>query len=114
MNGDANRLTQVFTNLIANAINYTQEGGSVVVCHETDAAAGQVIITVQDTGIGIPQEHLGQIFKPFFRVPNENYAVKGSGLGLAISKEIVELHRGTLTVESESGKGSRFIVRLPM
>jgi PAS domain S-box-containing protein len=113
-NLDADRMTQVFTNLISNAINYTQEGGEVVVCQETDEINRHVSISVRDTGIGIPQEHLGQIFTPFFRVPNEASTVKGTGLGLAISKEIVDLHGGTMTVESESGSGSRFIVRLPM
>lgn len=114
LSADADRLTQVITNLISNAINYTPEGGTVTVCLETNTTEKRVSIIVADTGIGIPDEHLTQIFQPFFRVPNETSAVKGSGLGLAISKEIIELHGGTLTVESERGKGSRFVVRLPM
>jgi PAS domain S-box-containing protein len=114
LSADADRLTQVLTNLISNAINYTPEGGMVTVCLESHSVEKRVAITVADTGIGIPDEHLTQIFQPFFRVPNETNSVKGSGLGLAISKEIIELHGGTLTVESERGKGSRFIVRLPM
>lgn len=113
VSADADRLTQVITNLISNAINYTPEGGRVTVCLENKVAEQVVAVIVADTGIGIPQEHLTQIFQPFFRVPNEVGSVKGSGLGLAISKEIVDLHGGTLTVESETGKGSRFIVRLP-
>ncbi len=114
LNVDPARLTQVVTNLISNAINYTPEGGAVTLCLETLHAERRVNIIVADTGVGIPDEHLAQIFKPFFRVPNETIAVKGSGLGLAISKEIVDLHGGTLTAESEQGKGSRFIVRLPL
>ena len=114
LDADADRLTQVITNLTSNAINYTPEGGTVTVCLETNMVEKWVSIIVADTGIGIPDEHITQIFQPFFRVPDETNNVKGSGLGLAISKEIIELHGGTLTVESEHGKGSRFIVRLPM
>ncbi len=109
---DRVRLSQVLLNLVANAINYTPEGGSVDVCtgSESCEAGSNVVIRVMDTGIGIAPENLTRVFEPFFRV-NE-VAANGTGLGLAITKEIVELHGGTLRVESEVGKGSTFTVFL--
>ncbi len=108
--GDPNRLTQVFVNLIVNAINYTSENGYVRV--HLFEENGEAILHVQDTGIGIRPENLKRVFEPFFRA-NEGTA-RGTGLGLSISRQIIQLHAGTLTVESLSGKGSTFIVRLPL
>jgi PAS domain S-box-containing protein len=108
-NVDPKRLLQVITNLVINAINYTPNGGYVAINLERDGQ-GVAVITVQDSGIGIPIDVLPQVFQPFFRVSEGT--VKGTGLGLTISKEIVELHGGTLTVESEVGRGSAFKVRL--
>lgn len=108
--GDPNRLTQVIVNLIVNAINYTLENGFVrVYLYEEN---GQAILQVQDTGIGIRPENLMRVFEPFFRA-NEGTA-RGTGLGLSISLEIVNLHGGSLTVESTPGKGSTFVMRLPL
>ncbi|NPV68943.1 MAG: PAS domain S-box protein [Anaerolineae bacterium] len=107
---DSKRITQVITNLVVNAMNYTPAGGAITVsvAREEDSA----VIRVQDTGIGIPAEALPHIFEPFFRVSEE--VARGTGLGLTISREIVDLHGGTLTVESEVGRGSTFTVRLPL
>lgn len=75
---------------------------------------GRVIISVEDTGIGIPQEDLGKIFDLFYRVENDNVYVKeGAGLGLAISREIMRTHGGTLWAESMEGMGSAFHIALP-
>jgi PAS domain S-box-containing protein len=110
---DRERLTQVVTNLIINAINYTPDGGDVVVLLHQNLEKQMAEIIVEDTGVGIPEEHLPHIFDPFFRVPTEN-GVKGSGLGLSISQDLVTMHGGTIHVESGVGAGSRFIVRLPL
>jgi PAS domain S-box-containing protein len=105
---DSERMIQVITNLVTNAVNYTPEGGyaQVIVSQQAD---GSVVIEVRDSGIGISPEHLPYIFQPFYRVGQEG---DGTGLGLSISKDIVERHGGTITVESEPGRGSRFAVRL--
>ncbi|MGQ9908696.1 MAG: PAS domain S-box protein [Candidatus Flexifilum sp.] len=108
---DEERLRQVFTNLIVNAINYTPAGGSVRVTVEADPAAQQAVIRVIDTGIGIAPGDQEQIFQPFYRVVSE---VEGTGLGLSIARTIVEAHGGTIAVESAPGSGSTFIVRLPL
>lgn len=107
---DTNRITQVITNLINNAFNYTRPGGRVTVRLRT--TTDSALIEVEDTGIGIPAEALDKIFEPFYRV-NEEVA-RGTGLGLPISREIVELHGGELTVQSKEGVGSIFTVRLPL
>ena len=110
VNIDPNRITQVLNNLLANAFNYTPAGGEVTVLVERDAL--DAIVRVIDTGIGIPDDALEQIFEPFYRV-NEA-AARGTGLGLTISREIVDLHEGSLVVDSKIGLGSTFTVRLPL
>jgi signal transduction histidine kinase len=113
VSADRERLTQVVTNLIINAINYTPDGGDVVIYLHQNRETNQAEIIVEDTGVGIPEEHLPHIFDPFFRVPTEN-GVKGSGLGLSISHDLVAMHGGTISVESKPGAGSRFVVGLPL
>lgn len=106
--GDEQRLQQVFTNLIVNAIIYTPENGHIRV--RTTRVPKQCIeIAVEDDGPGIAAEKIPYLFQPFYRVNTDQ---KGTGLGLAISHEIISLHEGELRVESEPGKGSRFIVSL--
>ena len=111
---DANRLAQVLTNLITNAINYTPDQGQIEVSldREDPDSGPEAVIRVRDTGIGIPSDQLTQIFEPFFRVTHGTS--KGTGLGLTISKEIVELHGGTITADSRYGQGSLFTVRLAL
>ncbi len=106
---DVGRLMQVFVNLVMNSINYTTEGGAASI--SAQATDDGTRIDVADTGIGIAPEHIMRIFDPFFRA-SEGTA-RGTGLGLSISKEIIELHGGTLTVESALGKGSTFHIWLP-
>lgn len=114
---DYARLTQVITNLVTNAINYTPAGGQVEVrvnteTHDYNGYEQQMaVIHVCDTGIGIPDEMLPDVFKPFFRVNDYN---NGMGLGLSISKDIIELHGGDLIVESKVNQGTCFSVRLPL
>lgn len=107
---DGERIVQVLTNLVVNAVNYTQPGGSIYV-RANVYNAEMACIEVEDTGIGIAPEHLPHIFQPFYRVTHQG---QGTGLGLTISREIVELHGGTLTVTSTLGKGSCFTVLLPL
>jgi two-component system phosphate regulon sensor histidine kinase PhoR len=111
IHADAGRLTQVITNLLTNAINYTPEGGTIRVVVEADKTSDHVMIHVEDTGVGIDQDNLPHIFQPFFRVVSE---VEGTGLGLSIAKEIIELHDGAIEVKSTMGKGSTFTVRLAL
>lgn len=111
--GDPTRLNQVLTNLVSNAVHYTNEQGFVQVRVYRGKAAtpeeGYAVVQVQDSGTGIPAEHLPHIFEPFYRVRQGG---KGMGLGLSITKEIVELHGGKLLVESEPNQGTCFTVLL--
>ena len=102
---DSTRIEYVFANLLSNALKFTAPGGWVRVSAETEDDAVRFI--VEDSGVGIPKEYLSRIFDRFFRVPREKQP-RGAGLGLAIAKEIVEAHGGTITVQSQEGKGSRF------
>ncbi len=112
---DPERIVQVVTNLVTNAINYTPAGGNVTidVMPAWDAESGDqsAIIAVEDTGIGIDDMHLPYIFQPFYRVGG---TIEGTGLGLSITQQIVELHGGEITVDSVPGQGSTFRVRLPL
>ncbi|WP_251549534.1 two-component system histidine kinase PnpS [Neobacillus muris] len=111
INGDVDRLKQVFINLIANAITYTPSDGEVTVTLTENRDS--VAITVKDTGIGIEKEEIPRIFERFYRVDRARSRNSGgTGLGLAIVKHIVEAHHGNLHVESEVGKGSVFKVEL--
>jgi signal transduction histidine kinase len=106
---DPARIGHVFSNLLSNALKYTPAGGEVIV---SAAMAGpSVEISVQDTGLGIPKQHLDRIFERFYRVPGQT-GVTGAGLGLAIAKEIVELHGGRITVSSSEGHGAKFTFTL--
>lgn len=109
MVGNVGELEQVFINLILNAHNAMPEGGQLRITARRDG--DRVEIRFADTGVGIPPEHLDRIFEPFFTTRSEE---GGTGLGLAISYGIIEMHQGTITVESEPGKGATFIIRLPL
>jgi signal transduction histidine kinase len=110
--GDGDRLAQVVTNLVDNAIDHTPESGTVKVYGSQDS--GWITIHVQDTGSGIPQEQLARIFERFYQMDKSRSSKRGSGLGLAISCEIIEAHQGKLEAKSIEGRGSRFSVRLPI
>jgi len=110
---DPDQMAQVWSNLISNAVKYTPAGGRVrVALEERD---GWAIGTVEDSGIGIPPQDLGRIFEEFYRTPQaKEVAPRGTGLGLPLVKQILEAHGGSITVESELGRGSRFVFRLPI
>jgi two-component system phosphate regulon sensor histidine kinase PhoR len=112
VSGDPLQLKQLFRNLIGNAIKYTPPGGRIMLVAKVEK--GNIQVDVQDTGFGIPAADLPFIFDRFYRVRNgKNSEVEGNGLGLAIVKSVVEQHGGRVSVESEVGKGSRFIITLP-
>lgn len=113
MVGDADRLAQVFTNLLDNALKHTPAGGSVTL--STATVPGGVEIAVTDAGPGIPPEDLQRVFERFYQVDKSRVrpAGGGVGLGLTITKEIVEAHGGSIRVESVVGLGTKFVVRLP-
>jgi signal transduction histidine kinase len=109
---DVQKLYQVFLNLLDNAIKYSNSGARVDVEIEEDNST--LTVRIRDTGVGIPKEDLNQLFERFYRVDKDrSRASGGSGLGLAISKQIVEMHGGSISVESEVDVGSVFEVRLP-
>jgi signal transduction histidine kinase len=113
LQADAQRLRQVVTNLVNNALKYSSPESSVHVKVESDDTTARLL--VQDAGRGIAPEQLTNLFKPFYRTPDARAsAVGGTGLGLAICKEIVENHRGRIWAESSPGHGSRFFVDLPL
>lgn len=109
--GDVDRLKQVFINLVANAITYTPAHGDIKVVLES--GKDMVRINVKDTGVGIGKDEIPRIFERFYRVDRARSRNSGgTGLGLAIVKHLVEAHHGTITVISEVGKGSEFIIEL--
>jgi two-component system phosphate regulon sensor histidine kinase PhoR len=111
--GDRRRLTEVLQNLLDNAIQYTPAGGQIMVSAEVSGS--EVVFTVLDTGIGIPQAEQPRIFERFYRVDvARSREVGGTGLGLAISKHLVEGHGGRIWVESEIGQGAQFHFSVPI
>jgi two-component system sensor histidine kinase BaeS len=109
--GDIDRLRQVFSNLVSNALRYTPEGGTIALDARTREGGAQ--ITVCDTGIGISVADLPHVFDRFYRGSSaRDRASGGSGLGLAIARALVEAHGGTITVESTVGQGTTFTVTL--
>ncbi len=111
--GDRRRLAEVLDNLLQNAIQYTPEGGEITVAASPNEK--EVVFTVSDTGIGIPQAELSRIFERFYRVDAaRSREVGGTGLGLSIAKHLVEAHGGRIWVESELGSGSHFHFTVPV
>ena len=110
---DATRITQVVGNLLDNAVTHTPEGGGVTV--SARASAHAVEVHVADTGPGIAPEDLPRVFDRFYRAdPSRSRSTGGTGLGLTIARRLVEAHGGTVEVESAVGRGSRFVIRLPV
>jgi signal transduction histidine kinase len=108
MDLDPNLLYRAFLNLFLNAAQAMPEGGTItLISTPSPAAKNGVVVTIQDTGIGIPEDKKGLIFTPFYTDKN-----RGTGLGLAIAKNIIEGHNGTITVDSEIGQGSTFTITL--
>jgi signal transduction histidine kinase len=107
---DRHRVLQVLSNLVGNAMKFTPSGGTISL--RADARDGEVLFTVADTGPGIPKEHQGNIFNPYWQ--GKRAERMGAGLGLPIAKGIVESHGGRVWVESEPGKGTKFYFTLPV
>jgi PAS domain S-box-containing protein len=111
---DARRLKQILVNLLSNAVKFTPEGGSIGLQVAGDAARQVVELTVWDTGIGIAQEQISELFQPFVQLDSRlARQYEGTGLGLALVYRMVEMHGGSVAVSSEVGCGSRFTVALP-
>jgi len=112
---DKEMMEQAISNLVSNAIKFTEEGGKVTVSIEQKPGDDRrFIIRVRDTGIGIPEQELSNIFDRFYQVSHSSHnRQKGTGIGLAFSKEIIELHGGTIRAASLAGEGSEFMVELP-
>lgn len=110
--GDKSKISQVFTNLICNAIKYSPDGGTIRVA--VSEKEQQLHVSIIDNGLGIPGDALDKLFTKFYRVDNsDRRRIGGTGLGLSISKEIMKAHGGTISVHSEYGKGSTFTVLFP-
>jgi signal transduction histidine kinase len=109
--GDERRVKEIIVNLLDNALKYTAAGGKIGI--DAYRINDHIEVAVWDTGKGIPTESLDKIFEAYHRLYEEE-KVRGAGLGLSIVKRLVELHKGTIRVESEIGKGSRFIFTLPV
>ncbi|MBN9388778.1 MAG: HAMP domain-containing protein [Chloroflexi bacterium] len=115
LNGDPDRLNQVFTNLVHNALKFTPAGGTIrLAAYRTGSS---VVVTVTDTGAGIPAADLPHIFERFYQADKSrrrDQADEGTGLGLAISREIIQAHGGKIEATSELNKGTQFVVTLPV
>jgi len=111
--GDHDQLNQVWTNILGNSIKFSEDGGVINVSTKQDIK--NVTVQITDTGIGIPLEDQKRIFERFFKADRSHSRMyDGSGMGLAIVKQIAALHQGDIRVESEPGKGTTFIVTLPL
>ncbi len=112
---DPLRITQVFNNLVGNALKFTPAQGRIIIEVNLNPEKERMEISIEDTGIGIPKQEIPKLFHKFYRIEGEaTKNIPGTGLGLCITKEIVELHGGQIWVESEEGKGSRFSFSIPL
>ena len=107
---DHNQIMQVFINILLNAGQSMQKGGNLDITSGVTDNGCSVFVAIADTGQGIPEEHMGKIFDPFFSTKDQ----KGTGLGLSVSFGIIANHGGTIGVESQVGKGTTFTIFLPL
>lgn len=112
MFADKERIFQVYENILLNAVKFTQEGGRITMLAQSIEKEFEVIIS--DTGAGIPKKDLPFIFNKFFRVSRPGEEIPGTGLGLALVKQIIDLHRGLITVQSEENQGTTVVLKLPL
>lgn len=112
--GDGDRLAQVFTNLVDNALKFTPRQGEVTLAAEN--AGDEIRISITDSGIGVPKEALPRLFDRFYQVDPSRAGGErhGAGLGLAIVQEIIQAHNGKISVRSELGHGTTFLIHLPL
>jgi signal transduction histidine kinase len=114
-NVDPRRIEQVFSNLLNNAIKYSPQGGPITITLDEDEDRRNAFFTIEDQGIGIPENQRGRIFSRFMRADNtQMYDIKGTGLGLYLCRELVERHEGRIWFKSVEGQGSTFYVSLPL
>jgi len=112
MIGDAAKLRQIFLNLLSNAIKFTEKGGGITLCAASDS--GSVAVTVADTGIGMDPQDVEIAFQPFGQVDNRlERRYEGTGLGLPLTRALVDLHKGTIAIDSARGRGTRVTVSFP-
>lgn len=109
--GDELSLSEAFVNIVGNAIKYSHDGSKITV--QAEEGDNEISILIKDTGIGISPEDLPHIFEGFYRGKDGQAMTEGHGIGLAVSRQIVDAHNGSIAVESELGKGSTFVIRLP-
>ena len=113
VSGDRDRIRQIIINLLSNAVKYTQPNGHIEL--SVQGEDGQAVLKVRDNGAGIPETELEYIFDKFHRVDkSRDTTTGGTGLGLAIVKELVELHKGSIAVWSEPGKGTEITIEFPL
>jgi signal transduction histidine kinase len=112
VNGDEGTLVETLTNILGNAVKYSRPSSQVVISAET--VEHEVVIAIADSGIGIAPEDLPHIFGDFYTGKADQSTEHGSGIGLAVARRIVEAHNGSITVESQPGKGSTFAIHLPL
>jgi two-component system sensor histidine kinase/response regulator len=110
--GDEGTLVEALVNIIGNAIKFSRVNSQILV--DAKEEAGNVLVSITDTGVGIPKEEIPLIFQDFYQGKSGHVAEGGSGLGLALTRRIIEAHNGSITVESELGKGSTFTIQLPI
>ncbi len=110
--GDNISLSEAFINIIGNAIKYSHDGSKVTV--QVEKKENDLLILIKDTGIGVSEEDIPHIFDGFYRGKSGQAAASGHGIGLAVSRQIIEAHNGSISVESELGKGTTFVISLPI
>lgn len=108
---DEDRMAQIIINLLSNAVKFTPDRGVITVT--ADLTATEAMVRIQDTGMGIPAEALPHLFEKFFRVHRPGLDIRGTGLGLAIVKQLIDMHGGSIAVESRVEQGSTFTIRFP-
>src|ERR1700730_14738897 len=111
MAGDAKLLFQALSNILSNAVKYSPSGGAIEVAMES--SSNEAVVLISDNGIGIPAGDIEHLFERYHRGSNVS-GIVGTGVGLYLVKTAVDLHKGRIDVESEEGRGSRFVVRLPL
>ncbi len=112
VNADEQRVEQILLNLLSNAIKFTPKGGELLL--KTENEGNRLVVQVQDNGPGIPSEEKQKLFRPYYHLSTDRVSIPGIGLGLAITKQLVELHGGSIWVQSKVGKGSTFSFSLPL
>ena len=113
INVDKGRFKQILLNIFSNAIKYNNKNGKIIIdC--SFSHKNKLCLSISDTGKGLTEEQISHLFKPFDRVGAENSNISGTGLGLVICKDLIEQMNGTIGVESEVGKGSRFWIQVPI